>query len=85
MDERIKDSEVLKEIAEKYDKNVGQIVLRWQLDTGVAPIFTSRKEYRILEYADIFSFHLNKDEIKSIETLNQNYKLYLESFQCPGL
>lgn len=85
MDERIKESSLLLEIARKYNKNIGQIVLRWQIDTGVSPIFTSKKEHRIKEYAEVFDFSLNDDEINICSSLNQNYKLYLESFQCPGL
>ena len=84
MDDRIKDNQFLNEIAEKYEKNVGQIVLRWHLDTGVNPIFTSRKESRIQEYSDIFGFSLTKDELEKINEMNIDYKLYLESFVCPG-
>ena len=58
MDERIANSTILMEIARKYKKSIGQIVLRWHLDTGVIPVFTSTKQSRIMEYTDIFSFHL---------------------------
>lgn len=85
MDDRIKESEILKSIADKYKKNVGQVVLRWSIDTGVSPIFTTTKTARIGEYVEIFDFSLNTEEIENISSLNENYKLYLESFQCPGL
>ena len=85
MDERIRDSVLLKQIAEKYYKNVGQVVLRWQIDTGVTPIFTSKKISRVEEYASVSDFTLSKKEIDDISAMNQNYKLYLESFQCPGM
>lgn len=85
MDERIKESADLNNIAEKYNKNIGQVVLRWHIDTGVSPIFTSKKSSRIEEYADLFDFRLNNEEIECISALNVNYKMYLESFQCPGI
>ena len=84
MDARIKNSKVLKDIAEKYGKNVGQIVLRWHLDTGVIPIFTTKKIGRIKEYTELYNFRLTDPEIEEISELNENYKMYLESCICPG-
>ena len=84
MDARIKNSKVLKDIAEKYGKNVGQIVLRWHLDTGVIPIFTTKKIGRIKEYTELYDFRLTDPEIEEISELNENYKMYLESCICPG-
>lgn len=84
MDKRLSESPVLKAIADKYAKNIGQIILRWHIDTGVIPIFTSTKEERILEYTKLFDFSLNEEEISEISALNINYKIYLESCYCPG-
>ena len=85
MDRRLSESEVLKDISESNHKSIGQIILRWHIDTGVTPIFTSRKPSRIKEYSEIFDFTLTAQEIASISDLNINYKMYLESFACPGL
>ena len=38
MNERIRQSEVLASIARRYGVDIGQVVLRWHLDSGVAPI-----------------------------------------------
>lgn len=84
MDKRIRDSIVLKDISKKHNRNIGQIVMRWHLDTGVVPVFTSTKPERIREYAGIFDFSLSGEEIKAISALNENYKMYLESYLCPG-
>lgn len=80
----IRNNKVLKEIAKKYGKNIGQIVLRWQIDTGCCPVFMSKKATRILENIDILNFHLEYPEISAINQLNQNYKIFLESWGCPG-
>lgn len=85
MDERIRDNEILREIAQKYKKNVGQIVLRWHLDTGVIPIFTTTKTERVKEYVEIYDFQLSDNEVKAVSSLNIDYKMYLESCLCPGL
>ena len=84
MHEKIGKSKELLNLAEKYQKNVGQIVLRWQLDTGVIPVFTSRKSSRIQEYSNIFDFSLSESDIEIVSNLNINYKMYLESVACPG-
>ena len=85
MDERLRDSEILKEISQGRGKSLGQTVLRWHIDTGVTPIFTSKKPQRVREYAEIFDFELSKMEIDRISSLNIDYKMYLESMACPGL
>lgn len=84
MNPNIANNRDLQNITEKYHRNVGQIVMRWHLDTGVAPIFTTKKESRIQEYTKISDFHLTKAEVQIINGLNQDYKMYLESFACPG-
>ncbi len=82
--EDIRTSTVLSEIAEKYHKNVGQIVMRWHIDTGVVPIFTSKKASRVKEYAELSDFALSGDEIDAISNMNRDYKMYLEACACPG-
>ncbi len=84
MDKRIAQSAELLHLSQKYGKSIGQIVLRWHIDTGVAPVFTSTKPDRIKEYSEIFDFSLSGDEIEKISDLNENYKMYLEAWACPG-
>ncbi len=85
MDERIRDSEILKEVSQKYGKSLGQTVLRWHIDTGVTPVFTSKKLERVREYAGIFDFKLSREDMALVASLNIDYKMYLESMACPGL
>ena len=80
----LRESNVIKVLSEKYNKTVGQIILRWHIDTGVVPIFATTKENRVKEYSEIFGFQLSREEIISISLLNQNHKMYLESCACPG-
>lgn len=81
---QIRESEVLKEIAVKYNKNIGQVILRWHIDTKACPVFTSTKAGRIKSNTDIFDFQLTQPEVGLIEALNKNYKIFLESWGCPG-
>lgn len=84
MDYRLQNSPILEKLSQKYNKNVGQIILRWHIDTNVTPVFMTKKPSRICENTDIFDFSLTKDEINNILSLNQNYKIFLESWGCPG-
>ena len=84
MDKRLSDSLIISDIAQKYNKNIGQVILRWHIDTGVVPVFTSTKEERVCQYSELFDFSLNEEDVKRISSLNENYKIYLESCFCPG-
>ena len=80
----IKNNSVLKEIAEKYEKSIAQIILRWHLERNVIPVFTSTKSSRIKENVEMFNFRLEQSDVDKITSLNQNYKLFPESYGCPG-
>lgn len=84
MNKNIAESPAIYCLTEKYGKNAGQIVLKWHMESGVVPIFTSKKERRIQEYASLWDFSLTKDEMEAIDSINQDYKMYLESLACPG-
>lgn len=84
MDSRLKDNDMLVSIAKKYKKNVGQIILRWHLDTNSIPVFMSKSPTRVKDNLDIFDFSLTSDEISLVSSLNQNYKIFLESWGCLG-
>lgn len=84
MHKDLKDSSLLKRIADKYRKNIGQIMLRWHIDTNATPIFMSKNPKRVAENLNIFDFELTEYEVDEISSLNQNYKIFLESWGCPG-
>lgn len=79
----IRDNSCIKAIAEKYGKNTGQIILRWHIDTGAIPVFTSKSTERIKQYSELFDFKLSQGDIEAIYDINCNHKLYLESLICP--
>lgn len=65
----------LQEIADKYSKSVAQVILRWDLQNGVITIPKSTKEHRIAENATVFDFELTADDMKRIDSLNQNHRV----------
>lgn len=63
---------VIQKIGEKYEKSVAQIVLRWDLQKGVASIPKSVHKKRIIENSQIFDFELNEEEVAEIDALENN-------------
>jgi diketogulonate reductase-like aldo/keto reductase len=64
------ESDILKQIGEKYHKTPAQIVLRWNIERGVIIIPKSVHEERIRQNIDIWDFSLTKDEVEAINTLD---------------
>ena len=67
------EDEMLKRIAAKYNKSVGQVILRWDIQRGVVVIPKSTHVERIKENIDIFDFELNEEEMKQISSLDMGY------------
>ena len=65
----------LQEIANKRNKTVAQVILRWDLQNGVITIPKSTKEHRIVENSTIFDFELTPEEMQKINELNQNHRV----------
>lgn len=71
---RMLDEPTLKELAAKYQKTVVQIILRWDLQSGIVTIPKSVREERIIENADIFDFELSKEDMLMIDSMNRNHR-----------
>nr|WP_145164509.1 aldo/keto reductase [Paenibacillus terrae] len=75
-------NEVLTSIAEKYNKSIAQVVLRWLVQREVVVIPKSVKKERIVENFNIFDFELSADDIEQISTLDTRESLFL-SYRDP--
>lgn len=64
------ENKIIVDLAEKYNKNVGQIILRWIYQEGVVSLPKSTNPERMKGNIDIFDFALNDDEMKAIEGLD---------------
>jgi diketogulonate reductase-like aldo/keto reductase len=69
------DNILLKDLANKYNKTVAQIILRWDLQNGVVTIPKSTKEHRIIENSNLFDFELTTEDIDRISSLNENHRV----------
>uniref|UniRef100_A0A2R5LNT6 Putative aldo/keto reductase family n=1 Tax=Ornithodoros turicata TaxID=34597 RepID=A0A2R5LNT6_9ACAR len=65
----------IKAIAEAHGKSPAQVLLRYQVDRGLAVIAKSVTKERIISNFEIFDFTLTPGEIKSIDGLNCNRRL----------
>lgn len=66
-------NEELKEIAEKHNKSIGQVMLRWNVQRGVVVIPKSTHVERIKENMDIWDFMLSEEEMHQISSLDKGY------------
>lgn len=61
----------IKDIAEKYNKSVAQICIRYLLQKGTAPLPKSVHENRIIENADV-DFFIDETDMKFLETIKSD-------------
>jgi len=74
MQGRVNDIVLLKTIGKKYRKNPIQVVLRWDLQKGVATIPKSVNQARIISNSEIFDFELSGEEVAQIDALDCNHR-----------
>ena len=67
-------NEVIKELAEKYNKTSAQIILRWQLQADYIAIPGSSNPEHIRENYNIFDFELSQEDMNKIKNINKNQR-----------
>lgn len=81
-DDRLVRLPMLHKIADKYNKTVVQIVLRWHIQNGVIPVVRSLNKNRQFENISIFDFSLTDEEMKEIDSVNINSRLRFDPDNC---
>ena len=66
-------NEILCEIAQKHQKTVAQIILRWLVQRGIVPVVKSANPVRMKENLDVFDFVLSEGEMKRIASLDTGH------------
>lgn len=64
------ENELLRSIADKYQKTVAQVILHWLTQRGVVAIPKSVRPERITENFDVFGMELSPDDMATIATLD---------------
>lgn len=66
---KIFNAPVIQAIAEKYQKTIAQVALRWSVQQGFLPLPKSVTKERIVENLAIFDFELTKEDLEALEKL----------------
>ncbi|RDZ11069.1 2,5-diketo-D-gluconic acid reductase [Priestia megaterium] len=69
-------NELLLSIAEKYNKSVAQVILRWLTQRGVVMIPKSVRKERIIQNFNIFDFELSQEDMEKIAKLDTKESLF---------
>jgi len=63
-------NETLLAIAEKHNKSVAQVILRWLVQRGIIALAKSTRKERMLENVSVFDFELSADDVAAMTTLD---------------
>lgn len=69
-------NELLLSIAQKHNKSVAQIILRWIIQRGIIAIPKSVRKERMYENFNIFDFELTANDMEQIKILDTNQSLF---------
>ena len=62
-------SDIMRDLAEKYDKSIGQLCLRWCVQMGFVSLLKSANPMRIKSNTQIFDFDISKEDMDIISEL----------------
>lgn len=62
-------------IAEKYQKSSAQVLIRWAFQHDIVVIPKSANKDRIIGNANVFDFKISDEDMKTLDSLNENYRV----------
>jgi len=63
-------NELLLSIAEKHQKSVAQVILRWLVQRGIIALSKTVRKERMIENISVFDFELSAEDMAAITTLD---------------
>ena len=76
---------VVAELAAKHGVSAAQVILRWNVQRGVAVIPKSSKPERLVENLDVFGFELGADDVEALSKLDQHRRFNDPGVFCEGM
>lgn len=73
-------NETLMEIGKKYNKSVGQVILRWLVQRNIVPLAKTVRKERMKENLDIFDFELSQEDMDTIASLNKDTSSFFSHY-----
>lgn len=73
---RVFEDETVRAVADEYDAEPSEVVLRWHLEHGVVPIPRSTSESHIRSNVDLFGWSLDPEDVARIDDVGRREKLY---------
>lgn len=75
MHQKLRENDILKELAAKYNKSIAQVIIRWHFQRGVIPIINTTKLKHLRENLDVFDFVLSEQDFQKIGEIDENLRL----------
>lgn len=72
------ENEIMIKIANKHNKTVPQVAIRWLIQRNIVAIPKSVNKNRIIANYDVFDFELDTEDMKEIRSLNKGMKMFPE-------
>ena len=70
-------------LATKYSKTPAQLMIRWGIEHGLVVIPKSTREERIRENSQVFDFDISDDDMRSLDSLNEDLRLNWDPTNVP--
>lgn len=67
------DDPTLRDGSAKYGKSPAQVLIRWSLQRGTAPIPKANQRYHLQENIDVFDFLIDDEDMARLNELNERY------------
>ncbi|MBZ1503749.1 aldo/keto reductase [Leuconostoc mesenteroides] len=71
-------NEILKEIGDKYNKSIAQVVLRWLTQRHIVVVAKSVQPERMAQNLNVFDFKLTDKEMEKIASLDTNISQFFD-------
>ena len=73
---QVLDDDLIKKLAQKYDKSPAQIVIRWEIQKDIVSIPKSTSKEHIQENLNVLDWELEKEDLKKIDNIEKRQRCY---------